>query len=74
MEEGSIQEVFDETIQNTVRIPLVIRSIFGTVNITGGRGFYPGVKKIPWRRKWHTAQYSYFEIPIDERSLACYSP
>ena len=31
-------------------------------------GFDPWVRKIPWRRKWHSIQYSFLENPIDREA------
>ena len=38
------------------------------------RGFYPWVRKIPWKIACNPLQYSCLENPHGQRSLAGYSP
>ena len=48
----------------TFQVALVVNNL--PANTGDSRcGFYPWVRKIPWRRAWHPLQYSCLENPMD---------
>ena len=50
----------------------VVKNLLANAGDAGDAGSIPGVRKIPWKRKWQPFHYSCLGNPIRERSLMDY--